>query len=34
MDHSPRFWDTVRAVVPDYAALRQQLKTEVLPKWS
>jgi predicted metal-dependent hydrolase len=34
MDHSPRFWDTVRSVVPDYAALRQQLKTGVLPKWS
>ena len=26
MDHSPRFWATVRSVVPDYAALRQQLK--------
>jgi predicted metal-dependent hydrolase len=34
MDHSPRFWDTVRSVVPDYAALRQHLKTGVLPKWS
>jgi predicted metal-dependent hydrolase len=27
MDHSPRFWDTVRTVLPDYAALRQQLKS-------
>jgi predicted metal-dependent hydrolase len=26
MDHSPRFWDTVRSLVPDYAALRRQLK--------
>jgi predicted metal-dependent hydrolase len=28
MDHSPRFWDTVRTVVPEYAALRKQLKEE------
>jgi predicted metal-dependent hydrolase len=34
MDHSPRFWDTVRTVVPDYAALRGQLKTEPVPKWA
>lgn len=33
MDHSPRFWDTVRTVVPDYAQLRGQLKDEVLPSW-
>lgn len=33
MDHSPRFWDTVRAVVPDYADLRSQLKEEALPRW-
>jgi predicted metal-dependent hydrolase len=33
MDHSPRFWDTVRSVVPDYAALRGQLKDEPLPAW-
>ena len=33
MDHSPRFWDTVRAVVPDFAALRGQLKEEVAPRW-
>ena len=33
MDHSPRFWDTVRAVVPDYAQLRGQLKEEAIPKW-
>ncbi|MFI5447529.1 M48 family metallopeptidase [Polaromonas sp. UC242_47] len=33
MNHSPRFWDTVRAVVPDYAELRSQLKDETMPKW-
>ena len=33
MDHSPRFWDTVRTVVPDYAQLRGQLKEESLPPW-
>lgn len=33
MDHSPRFWDTVRTVVPDYAELRSQLKEEALPRW-
>jgi predicted metal-dependent hydrolase len=31
MDHSPRFWDTVRSVVPDYAELRHQLKNEASP---
>lgn len=33
MDHSPRFWDTVRTVVPDYAELRNQLKDEGVPRW-
>jgi len=33
MDHSPRFWDTVRSVVPDYAELRGQLKDESIPLW-
>ena len=33
MDHSPRFWDTVRTVVPDYAELRSQLKDETVPRW-
>jgi len=33
MDHSPRFWDTVSSVVPDYAALRGQLKQVPIPKW-
>ena len=33
MDHSPRFWDTVRAVVPDYAGLRSELKDESIARW-
>jgi hypothetical protein len=33
MDHSPRFWDTVASVVPDYMDLRGQLKDEALPPW-
>ncbi len=33
MDHSPRFWDTVRSIVPDYAELRNQLKSEPTPHW-
>ncbi|MBI2769379.1 MAG: M48 family metallopeptidase [Burkholderiales bacterium] len=33
MDHSPRFWETVRTVVPDYAQLRGQLKDEAIPPW-
>ncbi len=33
MDHSPRFWDTVRAVVPDYADLRGQLREQGVPRW-
>lgn len=33
MDHSPRFWDTVAQVVPDYAALRSQLKDDTTPRW-
>ena len=33
MDHSPRFWDTVRVVVPDYAQLRAQLKDDSVPRW-
>jgi predicted metal-dependent hydrolase len=34
MDHSPRFWDTVRTVVPDYASLRGQLKDDAVPRWA
>jgi predicted metal-dependent hydrolase len=33
MDHSPKFWDTVASVVPDYAVLRGQLKDEALLPW-
>jgi len=33
MDHSPRFWETVKTVVPDYAQLRGQLKEHPLPAW-
>jgi predicted metal-dependent hydrolase len=33
MDHSPRFWDTVRTVVPDYDTLRHSLKDPTIPKW-
>lgn len=34
MNHGPRFWDTVQSVVPNYAALRQQLKSEPAPRWA
>ena len=33
MNHSPRFWEAVRSVVPDYAALRGQLKEDAVPRW-
>ncbi len=33
MDHSPRFWATVRSVMPDYAGLRAQLRDETIPRW-
>ena len=33
MNHSPRFWDTVRTVVPEYAALRARLKDDSVPRW-
>jgi len=31
MDHSPRFWDVVRSVVPDFEQRRGGLKDDVLP---
>jgi len=31
MNHSPRFWDVVRSVVPDYEQARGSLKGDVLP---
>ncbi len=33
MDHSPRFWDTVKTVLPDYVQRRATLKHEALPPW-
>ena len=33
MDHSPRFWETVATVVPDYAQRRGELKERALPPW-
>jgi predicted metal-dependent hydrolase len=34
MNHSPRFWNTLQSVLPNYAALRQQLKNEAAPRWT
>lgn len=34
MDHSPRFWDTVRQLVPDYQRLRGELQDDTLPVWT
>lgn len=31
MDHSPRFWDMVRSVIPDVERLRDGLRDEALP---
>ena len=31
MDHSPRFWDVVRSVLPDYQRVRGALKDGVVP---
>ena len=31
MNHSPRFWDVVRSVLPDYEQQRSQLKEGVVP---
>jgi predicted metal-dependent hydrolase len=31
MNHSPRFWDVVRSVVPDFESVRGSLKDDVLP---
>lgn len=33
MDHSPRFWDTVGRIVPDYAERRSQLRADAIPRW-
>lgn len=31
MNHSPRFWDVVRSVMPDYEAARRSLKNGLVP---
>jgi hypothetical protein len=31
MDHSPRFWDVVRSVIPDVEQRRDGLRDEMLP---
>lgn len=33
MNHSPAFWEAVASVLPDYAALRRQLRAQTLPRW-
>ena len=33
MNHSPRFWQHVGEVLPDYAERRAQLKGELVPQW-
>jgi len=33
MDHSPRFWAVVQAILPDHVALRRQLRHDAIPRW-
>lgn len=33
MNHSPRFWDTVKSVMPDYAVHKRVLREQTLPPW-
>ncbi|MCZ2497131.1 DUF45 domain-containing protein [Xylophilus sp. Kf1] len=33
MDHSPRFWSVVASVLPDYQALRAELRADASPRW-
>lgn len=34
MNHSPRFWDVVRSVMPDYEQARGALRDDVLPEFA
>ena len=34
MNHSPRFWETVASVVPNYAELRGHLKDDAIARWT
>jgi predicted metal-dependent hydrolase len=34
MDHSPRFWEVVESLVPDYRQRRDALKEDVLPQFA
>jgi len=31
MNHSPRFWDVVRSVMPDFEHVRETLKDDSIP---
>jgi predicted metal-dependent hydrolase len=33
MDHSPRFWNTVESIMPDYSARKGQLREAAIPVW-
>jgi predicted metal-dependent hydrolase len=33
MNHSPRFWQHVEAILPDYAGRRGELRAQALPEW-
>ncbi|WP_367350378.1 M48 family metallopeptidase [Ottowia sp.] len=33
MNHGPRFWQQVEAVLPDYAERRGELRDEAVPRW-
>jgi predicted metal-dependent hydrolase len=33
MNHSPRFWQHVEAILPDYAGRRGELRAQTLPDW-
>ena len=32
MNHSPRFWDVVRSVLPDYEGARRALRSQTVPQ--